>query len=358
MSSLSSVEVDIDALVSNAQKLKALAGESYFVLKSDAYGHGAIECAKALFQANMSRFAVFSYEEALRIKPYVGNARVLILARTPAECIDDLKRCGFVQTVFSDEYIKELIPYSKGLKSEIKLECGMHRSGFTATASGIRYALSGFQGEICGVYSHLSCADAPEPSLAYVQLSDFVSRSERLEGELKIPLEKHVAASAAALRMPQARLGLCRIGLALYGIMPECCENICGLKPVMSVKASVISVQRVKKNEFIGYGCDHRAKADSMIATVAIGYANGLPRIAAKSFMPQINGYRVPFAANICMDRCMLDVTRIFDDGKSVKPYDTAFIVGNGVSVHELASSEKSIPYETVTRLGRMNKGK
>lgn len=355
MSRLCSVKIDLDALVSNAEKLKALTNETYFVLKSDAYGHGAIRCAKALFEAKMSRFAVFSLEEALEIKPYVGEARVLILGRTPGDHIAEVSRNGFTQTVFSEEYVKEILPYSRGLKTEIKLDCGMHRSGFTAEASAISSALSGFKGEICGVYSHLSCADAPDLSHARIQLNDFVLRAEALENELGSPLEKHVAASAAALRISEARLGLCRIGLALYGIMPECCENRYGLEPVMSVNAAVISVQRVKKNEFIGYGCEHRVKRDSVIATVAMGYANGLERVAAKCFMPIINGYRVPFAANICMDRCMLDVTEIFEAGGSVKPYDTALIVGDGISVYDLARAEGTIPYEVLTGLGRMN---
>ena len=349
------VSVDLDRLVGNALSLKSAVGEYYCVLKCDAYGHGAARCARMLYESGMERYAVFSLSEAIAIKPYIGKSEVLILGRTPSDEIELLKRYGFIQTLFSAEYADEIAPYSKGLRVHLKLDTGMNRSGFKCSVEGMKNALFGFAGEIEGAYTHFHNADGKELAITFDQLSVFQSKSRELEALLRRKLCKHAAASAASLRVPCARLDASRIGLALYGILPENCEGTCKVSPVMSVKAPVVSVRKIKKGENIGYGCDQTAENDMTAATLAVGYASGIPRSCAGYFKPVLNGRRVPFVGRICMDRCMVNVTELVNEGITVKPYDEAELLGDLVSAYELANAENTVPYETVTRIGRMN---
>ena len=125
--------------------------------------------------------------------------------------------------------------------------------------------------------------------------------------------------------------------------------------PVMSFSAPIVSLSKVKKGENLGYGCDHIAKKDTYTATVSAGYANGLARMAERGFKPCLNGVRVPFAARICMDRCILDITELVMRGVNVRVYDEVEFFGDKASVLELALSENTIPYEALCRVGLMN---
>lgn len=348
------ISISLDALVSNFKNLRFLLGDFICVLKCDAYGHGAKRCATSLYENGARKFAVFSLDEALEIRENVPSADILILGRTPAAYIDGLKKNRFIQTVFSAEYIKELIPYSDGLRTHIKLDTGMNRVGFKGEPEMIKRAFSGFRGEIEGVYTHFHSADCDDADTVENELADFLRRARELEALYNKSMIKHAAASAAAIRFKQTRLDACRIGLALYGYLPDNCTLPFRLKPVMSFFGRVISVRNVARGENIGYGCDRKAERASVIATVACGYADGLPRIAEK-MNPLVKGHRVPFAGRICMDRCMLDVTELYKKGITLRPYDKVELLGKNLPVTELARAEKTIPYEILTRVGKMN---
>lgn len=350
------VAVNLDALQKNAIALRSFLGEYYCVLKCDAYGHGARECADALYRIGQRHFAVFSIDEALEIKSLVRDSEVLILGRSEPGYAEILKENRFIQTVFSSEYAQELVPFSQNMRVHIKIDCGMNRCGFKDNPEKIKKAFSCFKGSIEGVYTHFPCADIPDTSLTECQLKGFLNTAGELEALFGKKLIKHSAASAAAIRFPNARLDRCRLGLALYGVLPDNCKLPFELSPAMSFKADVISVKTVRKGENIGYGCDETLKKDTVIATVACGYANGLSRSAARCLRPKINGYSTTIIGRICMDRCMLDVSELFENGQSVKPYDTVDFF-NGVSMLDaFSTAEKTIPYEILTRVGKMNK--
>ncbi len=346
------VKVSLDRIVRNAVELQKTVGTFYCVLKCDAYGHGAIKCVDALYDTGFRDFAVFSLEEALEIKRRIGDAEILIMGRTPAKYAEVLIKNGFVQTVFSEEYATELVPVSKGLKVHIKLDSGMNRAGFKSDPEQIKNAFSVFKGEIEGAYTHFHSSDCTELTQTERELEDFLKKVSVLDSLLGKKLKKHSAASAAALRIPGARLDASRIGLALYGVCPDNCQGICTLAPAMSFTAPVIDIRYLKKDENIGYGCDVTVKRDTVAATVAAGYASGLARRLSGAFKPMLNGKRVDFLGRICMDRCMLDVTEL----SGVSPYDTVEFFGDSVSVRELAECEGTIPYEVLTRVGRMCK--
>ncbi len=346
--------ISAEALSNNASLLQKNVGSFYAVLKCDAYGHGALLCAKTLYGCGVRHFATYSVEEAIEIKPFIGKSEVLILGRTPASLASSVIENGFLQTVVSGEHAEELSPVSKGMRVHIKLDTGMNRCGFKEDSEYVKKSFSRFAGEIEGVYTHFPFADGVDLSPTKKALDDFLNRSCELEGLLGKKLKKHAAASAAAMRLPRSRLDISRIGLALYGCLPSK-SVLAGLLPVMSLYGRVILVKTVKKGENIGYGCDQTVKKDSVIATVSAGYANGLHRNPEMNCRPLLCGRRVPFAGRVCMDRCMLDVTDIYENGDRVGIYDEVCFLGENPSVTELAKTGQTIPYEVLTRIGKMN---
>jgi alanine racemase len=352
---VSRVKVDTERLKANAERLSALVGDFYCVVKCDAYGHGIEECVKALFETGRRKFAVYSVDEAVRVKNAVREAEVLILGRTPSRYLPSVADNGFVQTVFSVEYAEEVRASGSVPSLHVKLDTGMNRTGFCGDAEEILRAFSGSEGAIKGVYTHFNCADAPSLSVALGQLEDFKERASKLEAMLGAPLVKHAAATAAALRIKEARLDLCRIGLGIYGVLPDNCEGLCELAPVMSFTAPTVSLRWVKKGQTVGYGCDTVLSRDSYIATVSVGYGFGLPR-SARGFSPYICGVRVPIIGRICMDRCMLDLSDALDGGLRVRVGDRAEFISDKLPVSELSAAEGTVPYETLCRIGRMNK--
>ena len=346
------VKIDLDALVRNALLLKERLGNTFFVLKSDAYGHGLTRCAEALGECGFNAFAVYSLSEALAVRRAVKTGEVLILGRTDVNDAFLLKKHGFIQTVFSEEYVNELLPVSKGIRAHIKLDSGMNRFGFKNGADGIKNIFSRFSGEIEGVYTHFHGADCDDISSTEKELARFLEKAGELELFFNKKLFKHAAASACALRLQGARLDACRVGLALYGISPDNCDDL-GLKPVMSFYAPIVSLKNVKKGENIGYGCDRYAKDDMLIAIASVGYGNGLARFLDGRFSPTLNGHSLPFVGRICMDRCMLDVTSLCG---SVKVGDQIELFGRRRSVKSMSEAEMTVPYETLCRVGMMNK--
>ena len=343
------VTSDMRALVHNADVLKAAVGDFYCVLKCNAYGHGAVSCARTLYEAGMENYAVFSLKEALEIRPFVGSSEILILGRTDFKDLPYVFENNLTQTVFSEEYAALISAFSKKIKLHIKVDTGMNRSGFIPDSEKILSATSKLRDRIYGVYTHFPCADANSVTDTEKRLSVFTNVASELEILLKKPLTKHAAASAAAVRVPSARLDLSRIGLLLYGATPDN-VTLPTLKPVMSLFGHITGVRRVKQGETVGYGCRFICKKDSYIATVDVGYASGLQRCLCGRFMPKLLGERVPIAA-VCMDRSMLDVTSLFESGKAVKTGDTVIFFGDDPKVTEMADASDTISYEIFTSM-------
>lgn len=347
---------DLSALTENALFLKKRLGDLYCVVKCNAYGHGDIECVSVLRDIGMTRFAVFSYDEAVRIKKAARDAEILILGRSDIALSENIRRYGFVQTVASSEYAAALSNAPACPKIHIKLDTGMNRSGFTKLPS-----LNGIANKIVGAYTHFPNADAPDFSDTEARFLRFSEIAGELQHKLKRPLTLHCAASAAALHKNAERIpktDACRIGLALYGIKPSECAPDVFLTPVMSFYANVSEVRTVNAGERIGYGGRTLCTKKSQIATVPAGYASGLTRALFGRFKPSVNGYQAPFAGNICMDRCMLDVTEIFERGGTVKAGDTVVFFDKTHPVTLISDAIGTISYEVLTTVGNLTVNK
>ena len=345
-----SMTVDTLALAQNYAVLREKIGDFYCVLKCNAYGHGAVRCAKALYSAGARRFAVFSLDEACALRPYVGSSETLILGRTPVRDLSYVSEKGFTQTVFSEEYAGEVSSFSGRLKLHIKVDTGMNRSGFSPDSERIFSSLRDVKDGVLGIYTHFPSADAPDIYDTEKRLSVFLNVATEAERLFGTPLIKHAAASASAVRLPSARLDLCRIGLILYGVMPDN-TFVSGLTPIMSLCGRAVSVRRVKSGETVGYGGAYLCKNDSVIATVDVGYAGGVRRSLAGRFSVSVGGHRAPLVA-VCMDRCMIDVSELFDNGITVNIGDTVTFFGSELSINDVARAADTVSYEILTGAG------
>lgn len=409
---------DLSALVHNARLLKKLAGDFYCVVKCRAYGHGDTECVSALYSAGMRRFAVSDITEALRIRPLAPDAEIVVLGACDVSVLPLAAENSFTLTIH-DEYEAAGISKKKADKLplpefHIKLDTGMHRSGFECDPETVFRSVYDLNNNITGIYTHFPRADADDISETEAQLRLFNEASDTLSSMFDRPLIRHTAASPAFFRLPAENRGLCRIGLALYGVPPEHFPDIlresealrynpsgvvqpCAngmdneseafetLKPVMSFCSEVSGIRTVKSGEYIGYGSVFRCDGDKVIATVAGGYANGILRYlknpypiypsvkgradgtpdtgkafksdetAAPTCCAEINGYPAALAGTPCMDRCMFDVTPIFKSGGKISPGDRVVFFGESRSVNEYARALGTISYEALTTVGNLN---
>ncbi len=349
------VEINLVSLCENAELLKKTVGDFYCVLKCDAYGHGDRQCAEALSLAGFDRFAVFSVSEAERIRKY--SKEILILGRSEPEIAEFEAERGYIQTVSSLEYLEILGNRSVIPRVHLKLDCGMNRSGFRCSPDLIAGKLGKVRDRVCGIYTHFHSADCPDIGETEAELSEFRTKSDAVEVLVGRKLLRHAAASAAALRLPDSRFDLSRMGIALYGCVPDCCPSV-GLIPVMKFYGRVTELRYVRKGENIGYGTGNRAARDMLVATAAAGYSSGLRRELYRGGKPRLNGYPVSFAGKICMDRCMLDVTDAAENGIFPKTGDIVEFFGERTPVSEAAKAAGTISYELLTNVGGCCKNK
>lgn len=367
MTYLTTAEVDISQLIANYKAIKAAAGGTRVlcVVKADAYGHGAIECSKALYGAGADYFAVANLPEAIEIRPYVGDSGILILGSTPPSDVPLLIEYGVRQAVYSLDYAlaaAENVPQGKKLLCHLKLDTGMNRIGFRAAygedkgeLEQIMKAVSLPQLSFEGVFTHFALSDTPSSSMTHIQFGRFTETLGLLEERgVKFPI-RHASNSAAIYNYPETRLDMVRAGIILYGFAPSEDTPAKGCLPIMTLRTTVTHIHTLCKGESVGYGATFTAAHDMRIATLAIGYADGYLRAysgvnSLKGMRGSvfINGAEAPILGRICMDQCLCDVSAI-----DVKPGDKAVIFDKINTADRLASAANTINYEVTSVLTR-----
>ncbi len=353
------VEIDRSAIAENFATLQGRIGKVCAVVKCDAYGHGLADTVKALSEAGCNDFAVAASEEAVTVRRLAPKAWILLLSGADASDIPELADANITLTLFSSEYAEMLKNTSQKVRLHLKTDVGMNRTGFSTDE--IPNDVFGLRGQIDGVYTHFPRAENIAETTS--SLARFKEFSADLEHVLGRNLLKHASASAAAILIPQSRLDVSRIGLALYGVLPFAepanigkwmTEHVSQIKlrPAMRVSGRVISVRCVKKGGFIGYGEHFRAEHDMAVATVFGGYAHGISRSCANRLIVSIGRHDARICGVPCMDRTMFDVTQIFDSGDKVLPGDEAVFVGKGRQISGFAKACGTIPYEALCRFG------
>lgn len=320
------VEIDLAAIAHNVMVLRDRVAPSavWVVVKADGYGHGAVDVARAAIAAGAEGLCVALVQEGIDLRRSGIDAPILVLSEQPPEAAARIIDHRLTPTVYRRQFLDALVAEGPvGLPVHLKIDTGMQRVGAHPHAAG-SMAESIVQRapavRLAGLYTHLAVADddaADSVEFTDHQLSEFAKVVDNLPNVPAI----HAANSAGALARPDARLSFVRAGIAVYGISPgPGVDALCtDLRPALELKARVSFVKQVRSGSRISYGLRHRFERDTTVATIPIGYADGVPRrLSSVGGDVLIAGQRCPIVGVVTMDQLMVDCgdreVRVGDD--------------------------------------------
>ena len=354
------VEISEKNLMTNFNTLSKISGpnnKKMVVVKSNAYGHGIIECAKILETAGADFLAVDSFEEALLLRKNKIKKPILVFGYTHKDDFEKASQEDISLTISNTNSLKDLIKMSQKIKIHIKADTGLHRQGFLENEiSDVKKILLKNENIILeGLYTHLAGAESNKfKKYTEKQISSFNNWIKELN-EINPEAITHCAASAASIIYPESRFKMVRFGISLYGLWPseeikESAADI-NLKPVLKWNSILSEVKKVKKGEPVGYDCSENLSRDSIIGIVPVGYWHGYPRHASKKSFVLINGERAKVLGKVSMDMIIVDLTKV----KNPEQNDTVTLIGKDkkeeIAAEELAGHCNTINYEIVTRI-------
>ncbi len=344
-------EIRLSAVRSNLQKLKKTAAPArlLFVVKANAYGHGAVELARLAEGEGLAYgFGVSCVEEGLALRAAGLKSPVLVLGSLyPFESFVEAISAGMTVTIASLDAARQVAEAARklGKKAEchIKLETGMGRIGARKPAVLKIYDELSASGavSVTGLYTHLSSADT-DPDYTGAQLAIFSETVSELELRGARGLLLHTANSAAAMKYPASRMDLARCGIAAYGLAE-------GFEPAMELKTSVVFIKNVREGAFISYNRSFRADRAMKIATLPAGYGDGYSRRFSNKACVLIGGRRCRVLGNVTMDMTMADVTGVKDAAVGAEAVLLGRQGGEEITAGELADIAGTITYEVVT---------
>ena len=364
------VEVDRSAIQYNVMQTKHLIPNScrlMAVVKADAYGHGAVEVAKAACSAGASYLGVATVNEAIELREAGLREPILILAEPPAEAIPLLLHYNIRPSVYTSEFA---IAYgeaadARGLKApyHLAINSGMNRIGvrFNNVVEFLSQISFHRALELEGCFTHFATADAPETLDFQIQINHFVEAMRAVEAAGINPGIVHCDNSAATYRFPKTNFDMVRLGIAMYGYQPAAdTHRIVDLRPAMSVHARITNVMNVPMSEGVSYGMNYRSPGSVKICTVSVGYADGLMRLLSGKIDFAYQNRAVHQVGNICMDQCMFEVDlRSRVNIKTLDPHigDEVLIAGPhdtvDCSIATMANRAATIPHELVCNFSR-----
>jgi alanine racemase len=322
----SEITIDLGALRRNVRRLRAVLGESelWAVVKADAYGHGAVDVAGTVLGEGATVLCVVTTGEALELRGEFPEARILIMGPTVGRELATARDARLEVAVFDTE-----IP--EGVRVHLKLDTGMGRWGLSELPEP--------PVEVVGLMTHLATADS-DPSFARQQLQRFEEATSRYSH-----LARHAANSAAALRLPEARLDASRCGVALYGLSPfggDPADD--GLEPVLRWESRLAQVRELGPGESTGYGRRFSVDQPTWIGVVPIGYADGFRRDMTGTEV-SVEGDRRRVVGAVSMDALAVELPERLPVGTPVT------LIGDGVLAEAHAAVAETINYEIVCRI-------
>ena len=352
------VEVDLAAIKANVAGLVKQAGSSqlWATVKANGYGHGAVEVARAALNAGASGLCVALADEAHELREAKIAAPILIVSEQPEAAFEQMLHDDVAATVYNEATINNYAAVAKRLrvvgKVHLKVDTGMHRVGAPVDSAIARIeqisALSSLQ--LDGIYTHFAAADLPSHDETDKQQQRFDGIVAELDRKGLRPKFVHTSNSAALLRNLNSKTDIVRVGIAIYGIAPsnETEDVASRLRPAMSLHARVSHVQRLSAGEGISYGLRTRLEKSANIATLPLGYADGVPRrLWRVGGEVLIGGKRCPIVGVVTMDQLMVNCGDL-----EVKIGDRAVLLGaqksESISANEIATRLETIGYEIV----------
>ena len=354
-------EIDTHALARNVRRLLARdpAAVPVGVVKADAYGHGAVCVARVLRDEGVERLAVATLAEAVALREAGIAGRLLVLAAPFPEHLPAYAYHGFGLSVTSREVADAVVASGLPLIVHVKVDTGMHRLGLAPEeVPGAVHRLQAAGGvTVESLWTHFATADAADASFVATQLVRFTAVLDALGDEA--PPLVHADNGPAFVRSLATdalagRTRLVRLGGALYGLAssPALADAMADLEPVMRLVSRVVHLQTVAPGESVSYGRTWTATAPTRIATIAGGYADGLPRAMQRSAVVGIGGALWPVAGRVCMDMIMLDLGPPDGPSTAVRLGDDAVLWGpGGPTAEATAAACGTISYELTSSL-------
>lgn len=340
------VEINLSALERNFKKISDITKtEIMAVLKADAYGHGATTIAPILQSLKVNSFGVATVDEGIALRNTGIKTPVLILGATPFWALKSCYENNLTVTIYSTSQFAQIEELSKKYKNEkfkmstqLKIDTGMNRLGVDYKEANkiVKKIIDCKFLELVGIFTHLSDTKDYEFSKFQKKRFDFVT--EICSG---IPIQKHIANSYAAINYPEFRYDLVRIGIALYG------QEFNFLKPLISLKGRITQIHKVYAGEYVSYERTWRAKRDSLIATIPIGYADGVDRNLSNKITAIYKEKEIKQIGTITMDQMMFDISEV----KDPQVNDVITLIGNGISISSWAEKLNTITYELLCKL-------
>jgi len=356
--------VDLDAYVHNITVLKRMVAPSgvWVVVKADAYGHGAVPVSRAAVSAGVGGLCVAITAEGVELRDAGIDAPILIFSEQPIGEVDDIVHHRLTATVYRKEYVEALASAARrrgGVRVDVhvKVDTGMHRVGADPADVPALVATIGANADalrLAGIYTHFAAADTPGHPANAVQSQRFAAVLDAL-GPVDASVAIHAVNSAGAMSIPTERRDLVRVGIATYGVVPgEGVIDHCGdLRQVMSLHARVSRIQRLAAGEGVSYGHRFVTSAPTTVATLPIGYADGVPRrLWSQGGEVLVGGKRRPIIGVVTMDQLMVDCG---DD--EVEVGDEAVLFGTQgserIRSEDWARALDTIGYEITCGIGR-----
>ncbi|MGV9704626.1 alanine racemase [Streptomyces sp. NPDC003483] len=358
-------EIDLAALRANVRTLRAHAPSAAVmaVVKSDAYGHGAVPCARAALEAGATWLGTATPEEALALRAAGVPGRVMCWLWTPGGPWREAVEADLDVSVSGMWALREAVAAAEAAgvaaRVQLKADTGLGRSGCQPAdwpelvAEALR-AEAGGRIRITGLWSHFACADEPgHPSVA-AQLALFREMVAYAEERGVRPEVRHIANSPATLTLPESHFDLVRTGIAVYGISPS--PEIgtpadFGLRPVMTLSASLALVKHVPGGHGVSYGHHYVTPGPTTLGLIPVGYADGIPRHASGTGPVLVGGKWRTVAGRVAMDQFVVDL-----GGDEPPPGSEALLFGPGdrgePTAEDWARAAGTIAYEIVTRIG------
>ncbi len=363
------VEIDLDILDSNFEALRKQVGperEILLVVKADAYGHGAVEVARAAASRGVRQFGVATLHEGMQLRGAGLSEDIWVLSPLLASEIPQALAHGLEPTLPSLEFARALsaqaLAHGRPSRVHVEVDTGMGRTGVDATeAVEFLTAIDALPGlRVGSVYTHFPDADADDPGFARQQVARFEDVLAALARRGLTPPLVHAANSAGTLRLPESRFGLVRPGLAAYGLVPPNApaEARRALTPAMSFLSRLVQVRRVRAGRPVSYGRTFTTARDSLIGVVPVGYGHGYSWLCSNRGAMLVAGHRVPIVGRVTMDLTMVDLTDVATaTGRVPEPSDGVVLFGaqDGavLSVEDLAAWSDTLPYEVLCTIGK-----
>lgn len=353
------LEVNLTSIVHNLKQYQQLLQPStklMVMVKAFSYGSGSYEIANILQFHKVDYLAVAYADEGVELRK--SGISLPIMVMNPEEnSYQAITENNLEPEIFSFKLLSSFRDFLKqqGLQDypvHIKIDTGMHRLGFELHEMELlaEQLMLSPHFSIRSVFSHLAGSESPVlDDFTQYQYSQYVQACSKLQAALAIPFLRHLANSAAIIRHPQMHFDMVRLGIGLYGA-DNSARGVLELEEAATLKTTIAQIKNVKAGETVGYSRKGKVKADAVIATLRIGYADGYRRILSNAVgSVLVKGHFAPVMGNIAMDMTMIDITGI--DG--VREGDEVIVFGKELSIHQLAQWAQTIPYEIMTGISQ-----